>query len=190
MWTIFNMVGCHQASSIDELERYDLEMRGNVPASSVDGRVLTDVAGKPVVPVLEEHSASHIVDKVAQPFVGRYYVSVSCDDPMVSCDSGTADFILNLLPDGTAHRTIIHLGTITFESHKQYRQDTWSYQPELNQITLHRATGVEFYYNVTDQDTIVMNREKIRNFTEKNIEYFNQGGAFPLQDYRLVKKNA
>lgn len=184
---ILAITGCNSSSSTEALEKYDAEMQSQKGISNEEGRTLTDIAGQATVPVFEKHQTKSSIDEQAMPYVGRYYVSISCDDPLVSCESGHADFILNLLPDGTAHRTIIHLGTITFESHKQYRQDTWSYQPELKQITLHRANGVEFFYTMKDTHTMVLNREKVRNFTQTNIDFFAQGGAFPLENYVLKR---
>ena len=184
---LFELTACNQSSSTEELEKYDAEMQSQKGTVSEDARTLTEIAGKATAPVVEKTQTKSTIDEQAMPYVGRYYASISCTDPLVSCESGNADFILNLLPDGTAHRTIIYLGTITFESHQQYRQDTWSFQPELNQITLHRASGVEFFYTVQDHHTMVMNREKIRNFTQKNIDFFAQGGAFPLENYVLKR---
>lgn len=184
---LFELSACNHASSIEDLEKYDAEMQSQRGSLEAEGRTLTDIAGKATMPIVDKDHQQKSIPPDAMPFVGRYYASISCEDPLVSCDQGNADFILNLLPDGTAHRTIIHLGTITFESHKQYRQDTWSYQPELNQITLHRASGVEFFYNIEDKNTMVMNREKIRTFTSKNVEFFAQGGAFPIKSYALKR---
>lgn len=184
---LFELTACNQSSSIEELEKYDAEMQRQNGTSNQDARALTDIAGKATAPAAEKTLTHSAVNQQAIPFVGRYYASISCADPLVSCDSGSADFILNLLPDGTAHRTIVYLGAITFASDQQYRQDTWSYQPELHQITLHRASGVEFFYTVKDNKAMVMNREKIRTFTQTNIDFFEQGGAFPLEDYVLKR---
>lgn len=184
---LIELAGCSQSTSTEALEKYDAEMQRQRNVSNEEGRTLTDIAGKATAPALEKTLSKASIDPQAVPYVGRYYASISCEDPLVSCESGHADFILNLLPDGTAHRTIIHLGTITFESHKQYRQDTWSYQPELKQITLHRASGVEFFYTMQDTNTMVLNREKVRNFTQTNIDFFAQGGAFPLENYVLKR---
>lgn len=185
---VLKLTACDQSSKIEELEKYDVEMRSQMQSSTEDGRVLTEVAGKAVAPVTQQKIGSNHLDQAAQPYAGRYHVSVSCEDPIVKCNGGSADFILNLLPDGTAHRTIIHLGTITFESHQQYRQDRWIYHPEMNQIILQRANGVEFLYTVNGVNSIVMDRRKIRDYSPKNIEYFAQGGAYPLHDYVLKRK--
>lgn len=184
---LFNLNKCDHSTLVDTLEAYDVEMQAKKEVSNAEGIVLADVAGQATAPSSEKSLTHLSVEHAAQPYVGRYHVSVSCQDPLVSCKNGSADFILNLLPDGTAHRTIIHLGTITFESVKQYRQDKWSYQPELNQITLHRASGVEFFYTIKDNNTIVMNRNKIRNYTQKNIKFFSRGGAFPMKSYELKR---
>lgn len=187
LFVVFNFNKCDHSTLVATLEAHDAEMQAKKELSHAEGLILAEIAGQATAPAFEKVLTSLTVEHEAEPYVGRYHVSVSCQDPFVSCDNGSADFVLNLLPDGTAHRTIIHLGTITFESVKQYRQDKWSYQPELEQITLHRASGVEFFYNIKDSHTIVMNIEKILNSSNQNIKFFSQGGAFPMKAYELKR---
>lgn len=52
------------------------------------------------------------VPAYARNFIGRYHANIPCEDDFVACEKGTAEFILNLLPDGTVHRSIIHYGKI------------------------------------------------------------------------------
>ena len=145
---------------------------------------LTDVAGQAVVPVMQESEKSFVPSE-AQSYIGRYKVTISCDDAFVSCNEGTAEFIINLLEDGSAHRTIIHLGTITYASVKQYNKDRWSYDEKAHQIILHRASGVQFFYNIRSDKSLKMDLNKIANATEVNQKYFREGGALPQKAYVL-----
>lgn len=71
---------------------------------------------------MEERKTPLALSKNAMPYVGRYRVDISCSDPYVGCERGTANFILNLLADGTAHRSIVHMGKIMFNSSHQDHQ--------------------------------------------------------------------
>lgn len=184
----FMLSACDRSGAVDELERYEKEMQNGSITSDDNGQLLNEVAGRSIAPSKVHSSTDHsdLMRPEALAYVGRYHVSVGCDDPLAMCEDGSSEFILNLLPDGTAHRTINHLGAITFESKRQYQQDRWTFEPELNQITLHRANGVKFFYQVADQK-LVMDRDKIRQGTQANIDYFDKGGAFPSQVYVLQK---
>lgn len=154
--------------------------------NNAEGKRLTEVAGQATIPTVEQKKVENIIPKIAEPFVGRYKTIVSCDDPIVFCKEGTADFILNLLPDGTAHRTITYLGKITFASDKQYRQDRWLYDEKSHEIILSRASGVEFFYNIDQDKKLTMNLTKIANATETNRQFFAEGNPFPQKAYVLT----
>lgn len=151
----------------------------------VTGRKLTDVAGQAAIPVGSEESIGQVVTDNALPYVGRYHVVVSCQDPIVFCKDGTADFVMNLLADGTAHRTIIHSGTITFATAQQYRQDHWKYDEINHQIILQRSNGVEFFYDIDKNKNLTMNLNKIANGSDVNRKFFQEGNAFPHEAYVL-----
>lgn len=152
-----------------------------------EGRALMDVALGQSSHIVAEQKMSIGLPKEALPYVGRYAVKISCEDGFVYCDEGEADLIISLLPNGFAHRMIVYLGSITFASNRQYRQDRWSYDPYVHQITLHRANGVEFFYDIDKENNIVMDLEEIANATEINRQYFAEGNPFPLQAYMLKK---
>lgn len=120
-------------------------------------------------------------------YVGRYQTVIDCEDQFVSCNQGTADFMLHLLEDGTAHRSVIHSGKITFHSAEQHRQDQWSYDSTRHQIILQRANGVKFFYDIPHEGQLQMNLEKTAHATVKNRAYFTAGYALPAKAYTLVK---
>lgn len=155
-------------------------------AQHVEGQRLRQIASEVVAPGRSRVSNSKVPEQ-ARPYIGRYKVVMRCDDPFIHCKEGTADFVISLLEDGSAHRSIIYLGSIQSASEDQYRQDRWSYQPESHQIILHRASGVEFFYNIDRDGNIVMDLDKIANATAVNRDYFAKTNRFPTQAYKLIK---
>lgn len=144
----FALIGCSssedQASNVQKdvirVDRFDLEKQ--------KGRALLNVAlGQERVATTEQSNVG-LVNQEAMPYVGRYATKIDCEDAFVGCESGEADFIISLSPNGIAHRMIKHRGSITFTSNQQYRQDHWSYDPNVHQIILHRASGVDFFYDI------------------------------------------
>lgn len=151
----------------------------------VTGKKLTDVAGQAAIPMDSEESISEVVTDNALPYVGRYHVVVNCKDPIVFCKKGTADYILNLLADGTAHRTVVHSGAITFASDEQYRQDHWKYDEVNHQIILQRSNNVEFFYDIDKNKNLIMNLNRIANGSDVNRKFFQEGNPFPHEAYVL-----
>lgn len=156
--------------------------------SDAEGQRLTDVASRATMPSFErEEVTSNPIAEDLQKYVGRYHVEISCDDPIVRCDSGHAEFILNLLPDGSAHRIIIHLGKITSATNSQYRDDLWSYDTEANQIIIHRSNGVELFYDIDKDQNLMFSIEKTEQFSDVNKTFFSEGNPRPLRPYKLIK---
>ncbi len=56
--------------------------------------------------------APRTLDIREQQFIGRYRTQIQCDGYFFPCETGKADFILNFLPDGTVHRSIVRLGKV------------------------------------------------------------------------------
>lgn len=152
----------------------------------VEGQKLRQIASEVVVPGRTRISNSKVPEQ-ARPYIGRYKAVVRCDDPFIDCEKGTADFIISLLEDSTAHRSIIYLGSIQFVSEDQYRQDVWSYDEQSHQIILYRSNGVEFFYNIDVDGSLTMDLEKIAHATAANREYFAKGNRFPTEAYKLTK---
>ena len=189
MLVVLGLTGCDFKTHIEFPKKeetkntFDMSQDENEP---VEGRKLIDIAGQAIAPESNDiDHASILVSEDARRYVGRYKVKVSCTDPIVYCEKGTADFILNLLEDGTAHRTITYLGTITYASAQQYRQDTWTLDEDNHQIVLHRASGVEFFYDIDKNKNLVMNLERIANASPTNIAFFQEGNPFPHAAYVL-----
>lgn len=151
------------------------------------GQRLKDIAGQAIVP-MQQHKIYTSVPKKAYPYVGRYQTVISCHDPFIQCTTpGSADLIINLLNDGTAHRTIIKMGKIAFSSYAQYRQDYWSYDEKNHQIILQRAIGIKFFYDLDQDGNMMMDLNKIAVGTARNRQYFMEGNPFPEQAYKFTK---
>lgn len=189
LMSLGTLTACDKSKSIDVLEQEAARSnQAMIDQSENEGRSLTDIAGKATLPKQEQvlHQ-KHALADTAEVFVGRYQVTVDCKDPFVGCTNGSAEFVLNLLADGTAHRTYIHMGKVTYLSQTGYHQDRWSYDPKLNQIILLRGSGIQFYYDVDQEHNLTMNLDKIANFTPENKRYFAEGHPMPQFAYKLIR---
>jgi len=165
-------------------------------ANASEGKKLTDLAGQATLPAMVEMKGqdqqSDVVSTKAEAFVGRYHVQMSCEDPFAKCEKGSAEFIINLLPDGTAHRTFVYMGKMTYENNdikpnRGYQKNTWVYDEVNHEIVINRIEGIQFYYKVDAQNDLVMDIDKIVNGTEENRLYFSQHHTAPTKAYVLKK---
>lgn len=170
----------------------------NVAATSTsnpeDGVKLRDVAGQATLPATATNEVK-VVKVLDRRYAGRYHTQMSCYDLFAKCKDGNAEFIINLLPDGSAYRTFVYFGRVSNDISgaeapvvSDYNhQDTWEYNAETNEIIVHRAEGVNFYYYVKDDQTIQMKREKILRGSPENIAFFAAGHVAPERSYTLTK---
>lgn len=149
------------------------------------GRKLTEVAGQATLPITadadDDHSASQVatISAKAESLIGRYSVTINCKDRFALCDQGNAQFIINLLPDGTAHRTFVYPGKVTYDnneikSNRSYEKNTWVYDEENHEVIVNRIEGTQFFYKVDEHQNLVMDLEKILNSSENNRLYFRE----------------
>lgn len=148
---------------------------------------LTDLAGKATMPKAQEIQVKTLLIDEAQPFIGRYQVEIDCHDPFVDCQQGVANFIITLLPDGTARRSIVYMGKIMFASNQRYQQDQWFYDQADHQIILRRSNGVEFFYDIDEQHNLIMNLDKIAHANKINKQFFSNENPLPELSYVLKK---
>ncbi len=182
------LVGCTQPLEDSVAQQIKKETPANTDEQA---KSLTEVAGRATVPVEQSESGTKkAVPDSAGPYIGRYQTTISCNDPFVRCKEDTADYVINLLKDGTAYRNLIHSGQITFASNLYHRQDHWSYDPVNHQVILHRSNGVDFFYHIDKDKNLVMDLDKIAHASERNQQYFNEGNPLPQQAYRLLKEKA
>ena len=185
------LASCAEQSSTEVLEQDRKKQEQN---NSVDfdaqnfGRPLTDAASKSMSShdSIKQNLESRAIDDDLKAYIGRYQAVISCEDPIVQCEQGDAEFILNLLEDGTAHRTIVHLGRLSSKTNNYY-DDHWSYDKEDHQIIIHRGQGLFFFYDIDVEGGLLFNIGKTINFSETNRTYFEDGHPIPKRTYRLEK---
>lgn len=151
---------------------------------------LTQVAGRATIPE-DTIKTSSPIQSYEKPFVGRYHAKILCSDDFMPCTEGTAEYILNLGEDGSVHRSIVQYGKIFTEktrpefSNANYRRDSWSVNPAEAELIVHRKEGVDIYYQIKDQNHLVMDLEKINK--GKNKKIFERGYPQPSRAYELVR---
>lgn len=152
------------------------------------GQSLNQIAGRTILPEQQQTTdASNQTNPHSLAFVGRYRVAISCRDAFAGCDIGTADYILNLLPDGTAHRIFVHMGKVHLMSNQKELKDSWYYDVAQQHIVVIRGNGVGFYYQIDQDKNLVMDLEKIATATENNKQFFAQGHPMPQHAYVLTR---
>ena len=196
---IFLLISCDKSTkSLERLNQIELNRELNATESQVKsnqniyaegGQRLSDAATQFTDASKSEfqNHAIKSVDEHLQQFVGRYRAEIDCRDPMMHCKTGVAEFVLNLLVDGTSHRTIIHLGAIKPDSTREYYDDHWSYDAPNHQIVVHRASGVFFFYDIKDNGNLSFNLERTSSYNENNDTFFEQKNLLPMKAYVLTK---
>ena len=182
------LTACHDQSSIEEPERNkDAIASSELDAEQGEGVSLTKLVAQPGGIYSDGHTATELSEKAKQ-LVGRYYLRMSCEDPLALCSKGGADFIVNLLEDGRVRRTIVYLGNVSPIDDRQYRQDQWSYDDTSNTIIIHLPEGADLYIRINEKKNLVIDRERSLNASQQNYEFFSKNGL-PLEDYEFQKIN-
>nr|WP_218945038.1 MULTISPECIES: hypothetical protein [Acinetobacter] len=177
IWSAVALLGCDDS----QLEQAAVQKY----TEQAETKRLTEVAGQAIAPIQTAATEHHIPENHLT-YVGRYTIQISCEDKFVMCESGKVDYILTLLPDGTAHRIFVNAGQISYDNKKKYRKDLWFYDEDAHQIVVARASGVNFYYNVDQDHNLIMDKNKIAIATENNREYF-KSNPLPSQNYHLIR---
>lgn len=198
------LVACDSQSSTDQEHAADSQnslskVEQDSPSQRVNtAKSLTEVAGQATLPAASElkntNQQTQPLPAKAESFVGRYHAQISCTDHFVNCEKGNAEFIINLLPDGTAHRNIVYMGKMTYENNeikpnRSYQKNTWVYDELTHEIIINRIEGIQFFYKVNADGNLVMDLDKILNSSESNRHYFKQNNAAPEKAYVLKKLN-
>ena len=166
----------------------------SLPAT-VDGHKLTEVAGQATLPKQNSSNVA-VVDQLNTyelQFVGRYHTQMACEDSFVDCKQGDAEYILNLLPDGTAHRIVMHYGKVYSENgsqqkHRYYRVATWAVNRAEKELVVYPQGGNPIYYDIERSDRLVMNLKKIRAAAQAHPHDSAEKPLFiPSRAYVLIK---
>lgn len=149
---------------------------------------LIDIAGQVNVQQHHrEHTQKHLTAEAKQ-YIGRYHTKIDCLGQLIYCDEGNADLVLNLLPDGTAHRVIIHLGEMGQLSNNLYRQYHWFYDESRHEVILEQDDGIQLFFKVDNAGHLVMNTDKRLTVMQANRQFYAQdNNPQTQQNYILVK---
>ena len=183
----------HEQLMSSEAVHSDEEKTPQATPSS-EGRKLSDVAGQANLPRqrISSDSGATRLSEYEQQFVGRYHTKMSCEDSLTDCEHGNSEYILNLLPDGTAHRMIVHYGKVYAENTSQQssrynRAATWIVNRELNEVVVYPKDSYPIFYRIESNQRLVMNVEKILSVAENSPAVLNPPLFVPSQDYVLLK---
>lgn len=148
---------------------------------SHSGVKLIDVVNQATMPLENHHSIhteneSHPNDlQLRAKYAGRYYGKINCETTLSSCEKGEVEYVLNLLEDGSAFRTIIQQGKIYVDEGKatqSYRQDAWSFDPFEDDLVIHLKEGVELFFDVDEESSLRLDVNKTVNYNLENRIYF------------------
>lgn len=157
-----------------------------------EGQKLLDIAGRSSMPVQAQHSNAHyVLTPLEKKMVGRYMVTISCQDPIARCDAGqqgSVEYILNLMEDGSIFRLIKSFGRVYADTRttEDYHDDHWEIVTENQKkyILVYFKNGLRFYYLIDEKGNLVMDSQ--RNFAV-NKTIFEHGHPYTLNNYYLVR---
>lgn len=187
-----SLAGCDGGLS-EASQQHENSMVEDAAVTAESGKKLTEVAGRATMQDDSEY-APRTLDIREQQFIGRYRTQIQCDGYFFPCETGKADFILNFLPDGTVHRSIVRLGKVFSEkqrpgfSNLSYRRDTWTMNKERTELIVHRKEGINFYYRVVDSQTLQMDLDKSNNLDATNQKLYARGFPKLERAYTLKRE--
>jgi len=159
-------------------------------------KTLDDVAGRTFLPNNSQDQIQKLSGTSLQ-YVGRYHTRISCADTFADCESGEAEYILNLLADGSAYWNVIHYGRIgTKDGSKSAAVNqlcptlTWKVDDIEHDLIIHCPTSdVNFYFNIDSAQLLSVNVEKLfYSDYGKNREFLEQNYFVPTKAYILKKE--
>ena len=134
---------------------------------------------------------------ISLQYVGRYHTRISCEDAFADCESGEAEYILNLLPNGSAYWNVIHFGRVGSKDGakstaiNQLCPDlNWKVDEREHELTIHcPLSNVNFYFTIDSKKRLIVNLEKLfYSDYGKNREFLEQNYFVPKQAYVLTKE--
>lgn len=158
------------------------------------GKKLSDVAGQATLPVSQHAFKNAEISEDALRYVGRYHTRIACVDTAFNCPQGSAEYILTLLEDGTAHQTLVNPGRLGAEGNikekSAYRQDNWTLDKTHNQIVIELNEGVDIYYKIEPDQDLKLNLARTIDHEKLNPRRELEFGLIaPKQEYILEKRD-
>ena len=170
----------------------------NATTAEEQAKSLTDVAGQATLPYSTAQK-NHLAppSEADLIYVGRYHGRIPCTDPFAGCAQGEteAEYIVNLLADGSVYWTNTSFGRISSDSthniskiEQTCKQVQWSVLRAFSEIVLRcDAADVSLYYQIDKNKNLVLNRERIWNTDNGANRKFFAEYPFPEQSYVIEK---
>ena len=160
----------------------------------IQGMKLIDVVSQVALPPPQhpQHTQASIgpVSAAQLKYAGRYHVEMTCEESQIPCKQGTVQYIVNLLPDSTSHRIILHLGKVyadQLDPIRSYRKDLWDYDETLHEIVIHMVEGADLFYQIDAEHNLQMDLDKTLNYNAFNQAFFKNQYPLPNFSYRLKR---
>lgn len=195
------LIACdmNHASSKEHMQTVPSKIDTAEQTAKVDmksAKSLGDVAGQVALPEMS-HDASTPVTASTQKYAGRYHTRISCKDAFADCESGEAEYILTLLPDGSAYWNVIHFGQVGVSDGAKIaaldqRCPTFEWQVNAAERELNVRcilSDINFYYRVDQHQNLVVNIDKLKSSDAGKTRRFLERYYFvPEHEYVLVKE--
>ena len=168
----------------------------NLIKNSTSTKTLDYVAGRTFLPE-ENLDQTKKLSRTSLQYVGRYHTRISCEDAFADCESGEAEYILNLLSNGSAYWNVIHFGRVGSKDGakstaiNQLCPDlNWKVDEREHELTIHcPLSNVNFYFTIDSKKRLIVNLEKLfYSDYGKNREFLEQNYFVPKQAYVLTKE--
>jgi hypothetical protein len=168
----------------------------NLIKNSTSTKTLDYVAGRTFLPE-ENLDQTKKLSAISLQYVGRYHTRISCEDAFADCESGEAEYILNLLPNGSAYWNVIHFGRVGSKDGakstaiNQLCPDlNWKVHEREHELIIHcPLSNVNFYFKTDSRKRLIVNLEKLfYSDYGKNRDFLEQNYFVPKQAYVLTKE--
>lgn len=164
--------------------------------STTKVKTLDDAAGRTFLPEGVPDQTSKL-SEADQQYAGRYHTRISCEDNFADCETGEAEYILNLLPDGTAYWNVVHFGRVGSKDGSKSAVINqlcpslkWKVEPAVHELTIQcPLSDVNFYFDIDAKQRLVVNLEKLfYSDFGKNRDFLEQNYFVPTKAYVLDKE--
>lgn len=168
----------------------------NLIKSSTSIKTLDYVAGRTFLPE-DTSDQTQKLNEASLQYVGRYHTRISCEDAFADCESGEAEYILNLLPNGSAYWNVVHFGRVGSKDGAKSAAVNqlcptlnWKVEEKERELRIQcPLSKVNFYFNIDSNKRLVTNLEKLLySDYGKNREFLEQNYFVPNQAYVLTKE--
>lgn len=160
---------------------------------AMPGTKLIDVVNQATVPSHSGYQQQYIQQSktsLRSEYAGRYHGKINCEKTLFSCEKGEVEYVLNLLEDGKAFRTIIPQGKIYVDEGKDtqsYRQDYWEFDPQEDDLVIYLKESAKLFFDVDDQNNLHLDVQKTLSYDHYNSQVFGSKLALEYESYMLIK---